>query len=148
MEWKNANWIWCGDAPQADEYAEFVDEFTYSGGRVMLKISADSQYAAYLNGALAAFGQYADFPYDKIFDCVDVTQFCKAGKNRLAVVVWYTGIGTTSTYYPGNAALAYELSADGEVLSESGASTLARLSPAYFQHVKEHQPPARAELRL
>lgn len=42
---------------------------------MVLQISADSNYAAYINGRLAAWGQYADYPYDKIYDEVDVTEF-------------------------------------------------------------------------
>ena len=70
----DANWIWCNDAPEKDEYGEFVDSFTYESGKVVLQISADSNYAAYINGRLAAWGQYADYPYDKIYDEVDVTE--------------------------------------------------------------------------
>ena len=52
---ENAHWIWCNNKPQNDEYGEFVDSFSYENGKVILQISADSNYAAYINGHLAAW---------------------------------------------------------------------------------------------
>ena len=92
---KKAIWIWCNDDPQEDEYGEFIDNFSYQTGKAVLRISADSNYAVYINGHLAACGQYADFPYDKVYDEVDVTEFCQEGENRLGVLVWYYGLATT-----------------------------------------------------
>ena len=135
MEFLNqAKWIWTDGAPSADEYAEFYSPFRYEGGKVMLSISADSNYAVYINGVLAAFGQYADFPYDKIYDTVDISSFCRKGKNDLAVVVWYYGIDTTSVYYPGNAAVIFNLSCGGKSLCVSSEHTLSRKSLAYAHH--------------
>ena len=131
---ENAHWIWCNNKPQNDEYGEFVDSFSYENGKVILQISADSNYAAYINGHLAAWGQYADFPYDKVYDQVDVTEFCRKGENRLAEIVWYYGADFTSVYYPGNAGLLYALINNDDVLCQSGSHTLARMSKAYMNH--------------
>lgn len=131
---ENAVWIWCNANPQADEYGEFLDWFDYESGRVILRISADSNYAAYVNGALAAWGQYADFPYDKVYDEVDITPCCTKGTNRIAIVVWYYGIDGSSTYYPGNAGLLYELAGDRGILCMSREGTLSRMSRAYQNH--------------
>ena len=59
---KSMVWIWNSTNPKEDEYSEFVDHFVYQSGKATLQISADSNYAAYINGSLAAWGQYADFP--------------------------------------------------------------------------------------
>ena len=131
---KNGKWIWCNANPKHDEYGEFVDSFTYETGKVTLRISADSNYATYINGVLAAWGQYADFPYDKVYDEVDVTAFCHQGDNRIATLVWYYGIDTTQVYYPGNAGLLYELVCDDSILSASNEETLARMSRTYLNH--------------
>ncbi len=130
----DAQWIWCNNSPENDEYGEFVDSFFYQSGKAILQISADSNYAAYINGQLAAWGQYADFPYDKVYDEVDVTEFCREGENRLAVIVWYYGAEFTSVYYPGKAGLLYALVNDEIVLCQSGSHTLARMSKAYMNH--------------
>lgn len=131
---KNAPWIWCNRDPKQDEYGEFVDEFPYESGVVTLQISADSNYATYINGKLAAWGQYADFPYDKVYDEVDVTKFCRKGTNRIAIIVWYYGLESSSVYYPGKAGLVYALACNDEVLRQSSAATLSRMSPAYQNH--------------
>lgn len=131
---ETAKWIWCNSNPGQDEYGEFADQFTYENGKVLLRISADSNYAAYINGTLAAWGQYADYPYDKVYDEVDVTAFCRKGDNRIAIIVWYYGIDTTQVYYPGNAGLLYELVCNEKVLCESNEHTLSRMSPTYLNH--------------
>lgn len=133
---EKADWIWCESEGQADEYGEFYSSFNCDGEEnVKLKISADSNYAVYINGKFAVFGQYADFPYDKIYDEVDITKFCKNGKNHVAVIVWYFGITTTSVYYKGEASLIFEITEGENVLCFSGEQTLSRLSRTYGQHV-------------
>lgn len=130
----DAQWIWCTDNSQPDEYGEFVSHFSYTGGSALLRISADSNYAAYLNGQLAAWGQYADFPHHKVYDEVDISAFCRKGENRLCILVWYYGIDFPSTYYPGHAGLLYTLTCGDQVLCRSGQDTASRLSPAYCSH--------------
>ena len=131
---QNAQWIWHTEEPKPDEYGEFYTAFSYRGGALRLHISADSNYAVYVNGNLAAFGQYADFPYDKVYDTVDITSHAKLGENHLAIIVWYYGITSTSVYYKGNAALLFSLEEDGKNITESGKKTLSRMSRTYENH--------------
>lgn len=129
-----AKWIWTDNVASPDEYAEFYDEMYLEGSGAELFISSDSNCAVYMNGALCAFGQYADFPYSKVYDRIDLTKYIRKGKNVLAIRVWYYGIDTTSTYYPGDAGLIYSLSAEGREISFSSSATLSRPSPAYVPH--------------
>lgn len=133
---EKAKWIWRKEEAKADEHVDFLDSFNAdNSGKYTLTVSADSNYALYINGTLAAFGQYADYPKYKVADVVDVTSFVREGENRVAIIVWYYGIKETSTYYIGDAGLIYEIKdADGKVLCCSDESTLSRLSPAYIQH--------------
>ena len=94
---KNAKWIWATDTPMCDEHAEFYEEIDFHGKAASIFISADSNYAVYVNGSLAAFGQYADYPYDKVYDERDISAFMRQGRNVIAVRVWYYGVSTTST---------------------------------------------------
>ena len=133
-----STWIWCAKHPSADEYGEFYDSFHYTGEQaVTAYISADSNYAVYVNGKLAASGQYADYPYDKVYDELDLTDYCKRGLNHLAIVVWYYGLPSLSTYYLGRAALRYAVWEDERLLAASSAKTRSRLSHAYRQHEKK-----------
>ena len=130
-----SSWIWSNQFPKSDEYAEFYDSFHYTGEQgVTAYISADSNYAVYVNGRLAAFGQYADYPYDKVYDEVDLTDYCKRGANHLAIVVWYYGLSSSFTYYPGNAALRFAVWEGETCVCISSQKTLSRLSAAYRQH--------------
>ena len=127
-----AQWIW-GSSPQPDEYYEFIDTFFFTD-TALLRISADSNYAVYLNGDFVSCGQYPDYPYDKIYDEIDLTSFCRAGENQLRILAWFNGNETSSTYYPGTAGLLYEISGTD---CFSDATTLARISPAYISHRKQ-----------
>ncbi len=135
MMFRHAKWIWLQKKAENDEYAEFVDAFEYHSGKVVLKISADSNYACYVNGELAACGQYGDFPHYKIHDEIDVTSYCKQGRNCLAIIVWYYGIDTSITYYPGEAALIYQLENENQILCYSSQNTRSRMSRTYQNHV-------------
>ena len=125
-----SNWIWLAQGSKADQYAEFYDCFAFQGFKTVLRISADSGYAVYVNGVLAASGQYPDFPHDKIYDEIDLTETCCVGRNHLAVVVWHYGEGSM-TYYPGRAALRYEVLSEGKCIACSGQDTLSRQSRCY-----------------
>ena len=131
-----AKWIWLPEeAP--DTYADFVQSFSYTSGDATLRISCDSNYVAYINGQLAAFGQYADYPNRKIGDTVDVTPFVKEGINHLAIIVWYYGDlpGINfHTYVPGRAGLIFEVEAKERIrfsfpYSFAIAKISARTSP-------------------
>ncbi len=133
-------WIWLQEGAQADQYAEFTDEFTAGEGDVSIRISADTTYALYLNGDLVYAGQYADFPHYKIYDEIDLTPLCRSGKNSLCIAVWHHGKGHMG-YYPGNAALRYEVWQKGDCLCCSLPETLSRLSPVMKQGLQKRITP-------
>ena len=133
----NGKWIWLQEEATPDSYGEFYTDFEYAGGTAELLISADSNYAVYLNGALVNSGQYPDFPHYKVYDRLDLTAACRTGVNRLAVVVWYYGISNMS-YFPGEAGLLFDLRVDGTCVRSSGEGVRCRLSPAY-RHGRKHE---------
>lgn len=128
-------WIWENNNPRPDEYADFSDTFFLESlpQRIALRLSADSNYAVYLNGKLAAFGQYADFPHCKVADTHDLLPFCRVGENNLLITVWYYG-APSSTYCPGRAGLYYQLLMEDRVAAASGIHTLCRKSPCYVPY--------------
>ena len=134
LTFKNAKWIWTGPKARPNEYGEFYSCFDFRGEEARLLIAADSNYAVYLNGELCTFGQYADYPYDKVYDNVDITPFCREGKNHLAILVWYYGIETTQVYYLGEAGVIFEVFADGCSVVHSSEATASRMSRAYRNH--------------
>ena len=129
---KNSKWIWTKGEVINDMYGEFADKFDYCGGKAALKISADSNYAVFVNGKIADSGQYADYPYHKIYDELDITSLCKEGENNISFVVWYYGKNVPwMVYFSGEAALKYELSIGGSLVVFSDENTLSRVSKAY-----------------
>ena len=114
---RQAKWIWCRGGQSQDLYVNFIKEFE-SGEKATLKIASDSNYTVYINGELAAFGQYANYPTYKVYDSVDISRFVKPGKNTFAAIVWYFG-APCFTYYPGDAGLIYEIESDGKIAAKS-----------------------------
>lgn len=127
-----SKWIWphC-DVVTDDVYGEFIDEFLFESGEVLLEISADSNYTVFINGGFANSGQYPDFPHYKIYDVLNLTDKCRNGKNRLAIIVWHYGNKSFHTYYPGAAGLRYELKINGNTVACSNAAVKSRISRAY-----------------
>ena len=111
-------------------YAEFLSVFSYAGGRAELKISADRQYAALINGQYAANGQYADPPHVCSYDLVDVTALLHEGQNELVVIAFHSDadFALARTAEPG---VSFALSIDGKIAARSGAETLCRASARY-----------------
>jgi alpha-L-rhamnosidase len=131
MIFSSAEWIWRDACPGEDEYVDFLCGFSgHAGGEWRLRIAADSNYTVYLNGRLAAFGQYSDYPDYKVYDDLDIGEFVREGENRLVVTVWYYG-RDSQTYIKGKAGLIFEVVRDGRVVAFSSADTLSRLSRGY-----------------
>ncbi len=128
---KTSKWIWKNSEYEKDIYCEFLDTFNFDGKDAKLEISSDSTYVVYLNGEFVDLGQYPDFPWYKVYDEIDLTPYCKQGKNTLAIAVWHFGNVEHYSYYPGNASLRYEVYGDGKLIAESSENTLSRISPTY-----------------
>lgn len=133
---KNSKWIWENSAPAADEHADFICEFDYSAddGRVILSISADSDFGIYINGRFYDFGQYPDYPHYKIYDEFDITETLVDGKNRLAIEAWYYG-NNCSTNIDDGAGLCFSVDGERGNIAMSDERVLSRLSKTYRNHV-------------
>ncbi len=128
---ENSKLIWLASGECADQYAEFFDTVCPLGEKTVVNISADSDYALFVNGAYAASGQYGDYEHYKIYDTVDITDLLCDGENRLDFTVYHCGVGTTSRYRPYAAGVIYEVISDGVVIARSDEHTKSRLSPTY-----------------
>jgi hypothetical protein len=130
---KGAQWIWAEEnTEKVNQYAEFRREFQLDSvpdKDCTLYISADKDYAVWLNGNFIACGQYSDYPDDKTYDTLDVTGCLKPGENALCVLVYCQG-EDTSTYRKGMAGLCYVLDC-GETKVISDAGTFSRVSSVY-----------------
>lgn len=130
-----SKWIWAWDAGLPDEYADFKAEFEYTGGALTLEISADTDYSVYVNGNLAAFGQYPDYPDRKIYDTVDLTDKAVKGKNELLIVGYHAG-ENFQTHIKREAGIRFELLNDGKAILVSNENIESRIDPYYVSHVE------------
>ena len=86
---ENAKWIWLNSEVQPDEYADFITTFEGGAKEYRLCIAAETDYNVFLNGRLAAFGQYADYPSRTVYDEIDLTPFVAEGRNEVKITVFY-----------------------------------------------------------
>ncbi|MBR6556567.1 MAG: hypothetical protein IKT60_03960, partial [Clostridia bacterium] len=102
---------------------------------LIIEISADTDYAVYLNGSLVAFGQYPDYPDRKIYDTVDLTDKAKIGKNGLYIVGYHCG-EHFSTHIARPAGIRFEVTENGKAIVVSDENILSRLDPYFVQHAE------------
>lgn len=129
--WMGGEWIWCAGETGKNQYVDFVRAFTYDGsGPLSLAVSVDTQYVAYLNGEVAAWGQYPDYPWYKVAETADISRHARVGENRLCIQAYHDG-EASSVYHPGKAALRFAVMQEERVLCQSGPGTQSRPSPEY-----------------
>lgn len=134
LTFKKAKWIWENGAPLPDEYAEFKCNFFADAGKThCLSVSVDSNYAVYINGEIADFGQYPDYPDYKVGDKVDVSPFVRDGDNEMSIIVWYYGKSNMS-YTVGKAGVKFELTEGDDVIAFSSEKTPSRKAAGYIAH--------------
>ncbi len=122
-------YIWLA-VEEDDSYSEFQDTFTYTAGTLTLEITADYQFAAYVNGVFAANSQYADLPDYKAVSRYDITGLCREGENTLTVKAWHPA----ADYFQCRkmtACVRYAVLAGEQVLTASSEKTLCRQDTAY-----------------
>ena len=89
---KQANWIWCSGSEEKNCYVDFKQCFTCEEeAPAVIELSADGNYALYLNGCFVNSGQYPDYPEYKVFDRLDLQAFLKPGDNELLIRVYWPG---------------------------------------------------------
>ena len=129
---EHAKWLW--DAAQSGArnlYLDFYDTVVSDGkGSYTFYISADANYALYVNGALAYFGQYADYETYKIYDTLDLTPYIREGENVLKVTVHGRGCNF-STYRMAQPGVIYALYRDEKEVLVSSAETRMGKNPCY-----------------
>lgn len=140
MKPEKAKWIWLNEKAKKDEYSVFISDFCVIEDETVLKISADSNYQVWINGQMAAFGQYPDYPHYKIYDEINISKLVVKGKNRITVLVWYYGL-PTQTYTVGRAGIMFEIVSGGAPVCISDENTLSRLAGDYVSHVEKMMTP-------
>ncbi len=123
--------IWYDKENEVNSYAECVSRFCYDDGECYADISADGEFELYINGKFAANGQYPDYPFYKVYERVDISEFCVKGENVIAVRAYHDGLKNSSVWYPKTAGVAFRVFSGEAVLTESDENTLVRKSLVY-----------------
>ena len=128
-----AKWIWQNRENTPDEYVEFSFCFAMPKNKnAIFNIAADSNYVLTVNGQIAAFGQYADYPDYKVYDSVNISKYLQED-NQVSLLVWYYGIDT-QTYIKDNAGVIFEVKSDGDILVQSNENIDCRICNLYENH--------------
>ncbi|MBQ4515637.1 MAG: hypothetical protein II978_02485 [Clostridia bacterium] len=84
--------IWADDKELPNRYLRFQGKFNaQTGKKVQFYVCTDTKYELYINGNLAAFGQYEDFPQKKIYDEIDISDYIEDGENLVSVLAYSQG---------------------------------------------------------
>ncbi|MBQ7932685.1 MAG: hypothetical protein IJ334_16950, partial [Clostridia bacterium] len=123
---KKADWIWLDGYDSVNTYVTFYDRVSLPIKKETYKflISVDTNYALYINGKQAGTGQYADYPFDKVYDELDITEYLQEGENTLVIDCWHQG-DNTSTVRGETAGLIYVLICGDEILAASSPAVTA-----------------------
>ena len=129
-----SEWIWHNDYQKKNIYLNFFEtaeiENTSGEHEFIFNISADSNYALYINSVYVEGRQYADYPEYKVYDSIDVSPFLISGTNEITITA-YCQNTDSSTYRKEFGAVIYELLCDNEVLIASGENSMTALNSAY-----------------
>lgn len=122
----SAQWIWDTSDRAAYHYYLRARKTFHArpGESATLKIAADSNYQAWLNGQVIGHGPAKSAEGRLSVDSYDLTPFLVDGENRLDVLVLCIGVGTM-TYCPGDAGLIFEVELPG-LLEVSDSGTLVQ----------------------
>lgn len=84
-------WIWRGGERREHEFVRFYREFELAeSGDAILKIAAETDFTAYLDGEEVMRGQFSDYPDAKTYSDCDL--HLESGSHRLEIEVYYCGI--------------------------------------------------------
>lgn len=132
---KKAKWIWINKENYKDEYGHFRSFIQWKKGKVNLNISCDGDYTIYVNGEIASFGQYPDYPHYKVYQEIDLTSFLNLDEmNTVDIIVWHYGIETSQTYYPATPGVIFEISNNEDVLDYSSSNTLSKVHDHFISY--------------
>ena len=132
MELQNAKFIWLSSlVEEVNTYVLTRETVTKtSGKRYLFAVTADSDYALFVGDRLVTGRQYADYPFYKVYDRVDITDALSDGENTLTIV-GFCANEDSSTYKKSVPGIAYALWEDGCELFHTSEATKMAQHPCY-----------------
>lgn len=126
----NAKPIW-GNKNKVNHYVDFKKEFILErlSNNAELYIAVDTEYTVFINGRFVNMGAYDDFPNNKSYDVLNVSDYLVRGKNELFITAYAQGIGSFQ-YAKGTPFLMFALTC-GDFALVSDDNILCRENPFY-----------------
>lgn len=125
-----SSWIWMDGAVDVNSYLQFLTTFTAKESQPLeLRLSAEGQYVALVDGIYLPSTQYPDYPQGKSVQTVRFSLETE-GMHTLEIQVWYSGADTSVTRRE-NPGLRFELRQGENVLAVSGTDTEVRPLAGY-----------------
>jgi len=125
-------WIWNKEEYTKDDYSEFTGFFMSSGKETVINISADSNYAIYLNNKFVDSTGYSSFKGTPVIDTVKLK--AKDGLNDIKILVYYNGNDTFSNYYKDVPGLCFDVIEEGKIVLSSSEKILSRRSKTFINN--------------
>ena len=114
-----------------DKYYDYKTTFAVKKAeKVVVQISAHSNYALWVNGQFVNCGQLPDYESRQIYDTLDVTGLICAGENTLEITQYVAG-KAFSTGRPAIPGVIFAVEADGEPVKVSNESVLSGHNSRY-----------------
>lgn len=127
----NAKWIWTGKDYGINDFGEFCQKIDYDTGKVTVTFSVCGEYTLFVNGKYVKSIKYADFPWYKVYEDVDITPFLNKGENWICFLcVWWSETGRR--WNTPKSGLIYEIENDGRIVAFSDENTPSRKSKGYL----------------
>lgn len=128
-----ASWIWSSEDGPGDTWMCFTHQVTLDSVPVTVPatIAADSTYWLWINGVpvIEAGGlKRGPTPTGTYADHVDLAGYLKPGRNRIAALVWYYGISSSSHLDSGKGGFLLDASSAG---LRTSSQWLVRVHPGY-----------------
>lgn len=126
-----SQWIWLGGMPAENCYLQFRHGFTPRAAEpVELRLSAEGQFVAYVNGSVLPATQYPDYPHHKAVSTIRLSDCVPERENLLEIQVHYTGADSSVARKeaPG---LRFELWQGQTLLAASSPTTAVRPLSGY-----------------
>ena len=135
---KNAEWITASSASAADEHRcyNYFEEFSFDEPVATLYISAFSQYAVWVNGEFCDTDVFEDYDFHPNFDTLDISRFCKRGRNTLVVGQYVCG-ADFSTCSKGIAGVIFAVYGSEKCVCASSTETLSARDTRFLD---AHEP--------
>lgn len=116
-----AGWVWAQDARVPNAHVLFRKDFEIGSlpASAVLHIAVESFARVYLNGAEVLKTGFLSYPGLQTYESVEIGRHLRPGVNQLAVLAWWIGIGSASSW-PKDPGLLCEIEWGGDERIGSG----------------------------